>query len=91
MPELGRRPVQRPGARRRIGTSIEATEGCVEEIERRMATSARRVKDTFTTIGSGMEERVNVATVLTKLVPKEKRCSVAVRHHDAWPVKGWPI
>ncbi len=55
-----------------IGTSIHATGEALAEIERRV----RRlpgVRDTFTTIGAGVEERVNVATVLTRLVPVEQR------------------
>jgi HAE1 family hydrophobic/amphiphilic exporter-1 len=55
-----------------IGTSLEATSAAMEEIERRL----RRlpgVTETFSTIGAGAEERVNVATCLTKLVPVHQR------------------
>lgn len=55
-----------------IGTSIDATSSILVEIEHRLH-SLPGVTDTFTTIGSGMEERVNVGTVLTKLVPKGER------------------
>ncbi|NLX96610.1 MAG: efflux RND transporter permease subunit [Rhodopirellula sp.] len=55
-----------------IGTSLEATGAVMAEIERRLQ-DLPGVTDTFTTIGAGMEERVNVATVLTKLVPKAER------------------
>ncbi len=55
-----------------VGTSMEATNQVVAEIERRMQ-NLPGVTDTFTTIGAGVEERVNVATVLTKLVPKAER------------------
>ncbi len=55
-----------------VGTSIYATRDVIEEIERRVALLPG-VTETFSTIGSGMEERVNVGTVLAKLVPKEQR------------------
>ena len=55
-----------------IGTSIHATSEAIHEIEGRV----RRlpgVRDTFTTIGAGAEQRVNVATVLVRLVPMHQR------------------
>ncbi len=55
-----------------IGTSIEATEQVLAEIERRVR-SLPGVRVTFTTVGAGMEGRVNVATILTKLVAKADR------------------
>ncbi len=55
-----------------IGTSIGATSQVLAEIERRLA-QLPGVTDTFTTIGAGMEGRVNVASVLTQLVPKAER------------------
>ena len=55
-----------------IGTSIEATSQVVAEVERRLR-GLPGVTATFTTIGSGTEQRVNVATVLTKLVEKRDR------------------
>ncbi len=55
-----------------IGTSIGSTSDVLTEIEHRLQ-ELPGVMYTFTTIGAGMEERVNVGTVLTKLVPKEDR------------------
>lgn len=55
-----------------IGTSIEATAAVMGEIEQRLK-ELPGVDYTFTTIGAGVEERVNVGTILTKLVPKEER------------------
>jgi HAE1 family hydrophobic/amphiphilic exporter-1 len=55
-----------------IGTSIDATSAVLAEIEHRLQ-QLPGVTYTFTTIGAGMEERVNVGTVLTKLVPKGER------------------
>ena len=55
-----------------IGTSIEATAAVLAEIERRLR-GLPGVTGTFTTIGAGAEGRVNVATVLTQLVPKAER------------------
>jgi len=55
-----------------IGTSIQATSEILAEIERRVQ-SLPGVLDTFTTVGAGAEERVNVATILTRLVPKHQR------------------
>ncbi len=55
-----------------IGTSIEATEQVLAEIERRVRTLPG-VREAFTTVGAGMEGRVNVATILTKLVAKADR------------------
>jgi HAE1 family hydrophobic/amphiphilic exporter-1 len=51
---------------------VFATRDVVQEVERRM-TLLPGVQETFSTIGSGMEERVNYATVLVKLTPKETR------------------
>ncbi len=55
-----------------IGTSIHATSDALAEIEHRVR-QLPGVRDTFTTIGAGVEERVNVATVLTRLVPVKQR------------------
>ncbi len=55
-----------------IGSSIHATSEVLEEIERRMA-ALPGVTEVFTTVGAGMEERVNVATVLVQLPPKGDR------------------
>ncbi|MBM4090424.1 MAG: efflux RND transporter permease subunit [Planctomycetes bacterium] len=55
-----------------IGTSIHATSEVLREIEQRVR-QLPGVLDTFTTIGAGVEERVNVATVLTRLVPGPER------------------
>ena len=55
-----------------IGTSLDGSSGVLTEIERRVS-KLPCVTDTFTTIGSGVEERVNVATMLTNLVPKHQR------------------
>lgn len=55
-----------------IGSSIEATDGVLAEIERRVR-SLPGVRETFTTVGAGMEGRVNVATILTRLSPKADR------------------
>ena len=55
-----------------IGTSIEATDQVLAEIERRVQ-SLPGVRETFTTVGAGMEGRVNVARILTKLAPKADR------------------
>ncbi len=55
-----------------IGTSIHATSEALGDIEERVR-QLPGVRDTFTTIGAGMEERVNVATVLTRLVPRAER------------------
>jgi HAE1 family hydrophobic/amphiphilic exporter-1 len=57
-----------------IGTSIEATDAVLAEIERRVH-RLPGVRETFTTIGAGLEGRVNVATMLTCLVPKAQRAS----------------
>lgn len=54
------------------GTSIEATGTVLAEIENRLRTLPG-VTDTFTTVASGSEGRVNVGTILTKLVPKSER------------------
>ncbi len=70
-PRGGRRPVQRPGgnADRHVDRSDRRGTG------RNRATGAKLpgVTGTFTTIGAGMEGRVNVATMLTRLVPKAER------------------
>ena len=55
-----------------IGTSLDGSSIVLAEIERRIA-KLPCVTDTFTTIGAGVEERVNVATILTNLVPKHQR------------------
>ena len=55
-----------------IGSSIEATADVLAEIEERVR-KLPCVCDTFTTVGAGVEERVHVATILTRLVPKEER------------------
>jgi len=55
-----------------IGTSIEATDLILNAIEGRIE-SLDGVREVFTTIGSGVEERVNTATVLAKLVGKDDR------------------
>jgi len=55
-----------------IGSSIEATSEVLAEIERRVR-SLPGVRETFTTVGAGMEGRVNVATILTRLAPKATR------------------
>ena len=55
-----------------IGTSIHATSDALAEIERRVR-QLPGVRDTFTTVGAGVEERVNVATVLTRLAPVNQR------------------
>ncbi len=60
-----------------IGTSIHATSEVLGEIEHRLR-QLPGVRETFSTIGSGVEERVNVATVLTRLVPMHER-----RHSQA--------
>ncbi len=60
-----------------IGTSIHATGETLDAIEQRVR-QLPGVRDTFTIIGAGVEERVNVATVLTRLVPKHQR-----RHSQA--------
>lgn len=54
------------------GTSIEATGEVLAEIERRVQ-SLPGVRETFTTVGAGLEGRVNVATILTRLAPKSDR------------------
>ena len=55
-----------------VGTSIQATDEVLQEIERRVG-KLPGISEIFTTIGAGAEERVNVATVLIKLVPKSDR------------------
>ena len=55
-----------------IGTSLDGSNAVLLEIERRVS-KLPYVTDTFTTIGSGVEERVNVATVLANLIPKHRR------------------
>lgn len=60
-----------------IGASIHVTSDALAEIEHRVQ-ELPGVRDTFTTIGGGTEERVNVATVLTRLVPIGQR-----RHSQA--------
>ena len=55
-----------------IGSSIEATGEVLAEIERRVR-SLPGVHEMFTTVGAGMEGRVNVATILTRLARKADR------------------
>ncbi len=55
-----------------IGTSIEATGTVLAEIERRLQ-ELPGVTTTFTTVGAGAEGRVNVGTIMTKLLPKAER------------------
>ena len=55
-----------------IGTSLDGSSAVLAEIEHRVS-KLPCVTDTFTTIGAGVEERVNVATILTNLVPKHQR------------------
>jgi HAE1 family hydrophobic/amphiphilic exporter-1 len=55
-----------------LGSSIHRTSKLLEGIEQRVS-QLPGVTDTFTTIGAGAEGRVNVATVLVKLVPKSER------------------
>ncbi len=55
-----------------IGTAIGVTSADLEQIEA-LARDMPGVEDVFTTIGAGVEERVNVATVLVRLAPKADR------------------
>jgi hydrophobic/amphiphilic exporter-1 (mainly G- bacteria), HAE1 family len=55
-----------------IGSSLEATATVVAEIQRRVH-QVPGVRESFVTIGAGVEGRVNVATMLTQLVPKNQR------------------
>ncbi|NQT11334.1 MAG: efflux RND transporter permease subunit, partial [Planctomycetes bacterium] len=55
-----------------VGTSIDGTAAVVTEIERRVRTLPG-VTQTFTTIGGGAEERVNVAGILVQLVDRSRR------------------
>lgn len=55
-----------------VGSSIQTSDAVLEEIERRVR-DLPGVREVFTTIGGGAEERVNVATVLAKLVDKSER------------------
>jgi len=55
-----------------VGSSIQRTDAVLVEIERRVE-ELPGVTDVFTTVGAGVEGRVNVATVLTKLKPKARR------------------
>jgi len=55
-----------------IGTSIEATADVLAEIERRVS-KLPGVRGTFSTIGAGMEGRVNIGSILTRLAPKARR------------------
>lgn len=55
-----------------IGTSIEATADALSEVEYRL-NRLPGVTGLFATIGSGAEGRVNVASILTQLVPKSQR------------------
>jgi len=54
------------------GTSLAATSAVMAEIERRVA-DLPGVRETFTTIGSGVEQRVNVATLLVRMAPLGQR------------------
>jgi HAE1 family hydrophobic/amphiphilic exporter-1 len=55
-----------------VGTSIQGTAEAVEEIERRVR-QLPGVRETFSTIGGGVEERVNVAGIITRLVDSSQR------------------
>jgi HAE1 family hydrophobic/amphiphilic exporter-1 len=55
-----------------VGTSIHGTAVVVAEIERRMR-KLPGVTETFSKIGGGAEERVNVASVLVQFVDKSRR------------------
>ena len=55
-----------------VGSSLEATNMVVSEIERRLRT-LRGVTDILTTIGGGSQERVNEASIVVKLLPKSER------------------
>ena len=55
-----------------VGTSIDGTTAVVAEIERRVRTLPG-VTQTFSTIGGGAEERVNVAGILVQMVDKSRR------------------
>ncbi|MHC4405217.1 MAG: efflux RND transporter permease subunit [Planctomycetota bacterium] len=55
-----------------VGTSIHGTAAAVAEIERRVR-GLPEVTDTFSTIGFGVEERVNVAAIQVQLVDRSRR------------------
>lgn len=55
-----------------LGSSIRRTSKILERIQERVR-GLPGVTDAFTTIGAGAEGRVNVATVLVKLIPKSER------------------
>jgi len=55
-----------------LGSSIQRTGKILETIERRLQ-HLPGVTDVFTTVGAGAEGRVNVATVLVKMVPRDRR------------------
>ncbi|HUT95805.1 MAG TPA: efflux RND transporter permease subunit [Thermoguttaceae bacterium] len=55
-----------------IGTSVDGTGAVVAEIERRLRTLPE-VTETLSTIGSGAEERVNVAGILVQMADKSRR------------------
>ncbi|NQT39376.1 MAG: efflux RND transporter permease subunit, partial [Planctomycetes bacterium] len=55
-----------------IGTALEASSADLEKVEA-LVRELPGVEDVFTTIGAGVEERVNVATVLVRLAPKAER------------------
>ncbi len=55
-----------------LGSTLQQTAAITEELERRLR-KLPGVRSLFTTIGAGMEGRVNVATILVQLVPREER------------------
>jgi len=55
-----------------IGTTIRSTGAAVAEIERRLRTLPG-VTDIFSTVGGGVEERVNVATIQVQMCDKSQR------------------
>ena len=55
-----------------VGTPIHGTAAVVAEIERRVQ-MLPGVTETFSTIGGGMEERVNVASILVHMADKSRR------------------
>ncbi len=55
-----------------VGTPIHGTAAVVAEIERRVR-MLPGVTETFSTIGGGVEERVNVASIVVRMVDKSRR------------------
>ncbi len=55
-----------------VGTSVHGTAAAVAEIEARVR-MLPGVTDTLSTVGGGVEERVNVASILVQLVDKTQR------------------